>query len=94
MSDEAVQVGRLVSSIQGRDSGRFYLVVGAEGGTMVRVADGEGRRVEKPKRKNIKHLRFYHLLAEELAEKARTGKRVSNVDVRKAIKSMVETLQK
>lgn len=89
MSDKTVQVGRLVCSTQGRDSGRFYLVVGIEDETKVRVADGEGRKVENPKKKNIKHLKFYDAVAQELADKVRRGKRITNEDVRKELKSLV-----
>ena len=46
-----VQIGLLVRSTRGRDRGRYYLVVGMESETKVRVADGDLRRVESPKRK-------------------------------------------
>ena len=45
-----VQIGLLVRSTRGRDRGRYYLVVGMESETKVRVADGDLRRVESPKR--------------------------------------------
>lgn len=86
-------IGRLVCSTQGRDSGKFYLVVGIESGTMVYVADGEERKVEKPKKKNLRHLKFYNSLAVEVADKAGSGKNLSNADVRKAIKTLLDILQ-
>lgn len=89
---ETVQIGRLVSSIRGRDSGRHYLVVGIESDSLVRVADGEGRKVDNPKRKNVKHLKFYEIVAGILSEKAQSGRRVTNEDVRKELKSLVEIL--
>lgn len=92
MSDNEVRIGQLVSSIQGRDSGMYYLVVQVEDETRVRVADGEGRKVEKPKSKNIKHLKFYDLVAGSIFEKAQIGKRVTSEDVRKEIKSLVSQL--
>lgn len=92
MSGNEVRIGQLVSSIQGRDSGMFYLVVQIENETRVRVADGEGRKVEKPKSKNIKHLKFYNTFAGNILEKAQAGKRVTNEDVRKELKSLVSQL--
>lgn len=92
MSETTVQIGHLVCSIQGRDSGRFYLVVEIEDGSRVRVADGEGRKVDNPKRKNVKHLKFYDVIAGEVTDKAQNGKRVTNADVRKELKSLVENL--
>jgi len=92
MSENEVRIGQLVSSIQGRDSGMFYLVVQIENETRVRVADGEGRKVEKPKNKNIKHLKFYNAVAGNIFEKAQIGKRITNEDVRKELKSLVSQL--
>lgn len=92
MSENAVRIGQLVSSIQGRDSGMFYLVVQVENESRVRVADGEGRKVEKPKIKNVKHLKFYDIVAERIFERAQIGKRVTSEDVRKELKSLVSQL--
>jgi len=86
------QVGHLVSSTRGRDYGRFYLVLGIEDGRRVRVADGEVRKVEKAKRKNVKHLKFYGVTANEVAEKALSGKKIANTDVRNELKSLVNQL--
>lgn len=90
MSENVVQIGRLVCSMQGRDSGRFYLVVGSVNETGVLLADGEVRKVVNPKRKNIKHLKFYDKIAEELFTNAINGKRITDVDVRKELKSLIE----
>jgi len=51
-----LQVGSVVYSAAGRDKYRFYAVVGAEG-EVVLIADGKARKLEKPKRKNVLHLR-------------------------------------
>lgn len=49
--------GRVVISSAGHDGGRFMVVTGADGG-FVYVADGKERKLESPKKKNIKHVRF------------------------------------
>jgi len=92
MSENTVRIGQLVSSIQGRDSGRFYLITGIENETMVNVADGEGRKLENPKRKNCKHLILYDVVAGYILEKVQIGKKVTNTDVRKELKSLVSQL--
>ncbi len=92
MSENTVRIGQLVSSIQGRDSGRFYLITGIENETMVNVADGEGRKVENPKRKNCKHLILYDAVAGYMLEKVQFGKKITNTDVRKELKSLVSQL--
>ncbi len=47
--------GRVVRSKAGRDKGKFLAAAGMSGG-MVLVCDGRERPLEKPKRKNPKHL--------------------------------------
>lgn len=51
-----IRVGRVVISSAGHDSGRRMLVTGADGG-FVFVADGKERKLDSPKKKNIKHVR-------------------------------------
>lgn len=92
MSENTVRIGQLVSSIQGRDCGRFYLITGIENETMVNVADGEGRKLANPKRKNCKHLILYDAVAGYILEKVQKGKKVTNTDVRKELKSLVSQL--
>ena len=51
-----IKAGSVVISSAGHDKGRFMLVVGADGGKIL-VADGKERRLDTPKKKNIKHIR-------------------------------------
>ena len=50
-------VGRIVCSKAGRDKGYFMVVVESEE-NYVLVCHGKERPLERPKRKNIKHLQF------------------------------------
>jgi len=59
---------------------------------MVLMIDGEKRKVNSPKRKNLKHLKVYSAVATMLVEKIQAGKRIADADVRKAIKSLVESV--
>ena len=47
--------GCVARSLSGRDAGRFYAVLSLAGGK-AEIADGKVRRLERPKRKNPKHL--------------------------------------
>ncbi len=62
--------GTVVISRAGRDKGYFMLVIGEEGGCPV-VADGKERPLERPKRKNPKHLQKtdYKIDLEQLTDK-------------------------
>lgn len=55
---EAYTPGELVQSRSGRDKGRALVVLGQEG-EFVYVADGELRRLQRPKKKKAMHLRPY-----------------------------------
>ena len=48
-------LGQVVLSKAGKDSGSFYAII-AEEGDFAYIADGRLRKVDKPKRKRIKHL--------------------------------------
>lgn len=50
-----MQIGSVVKSKSGHDSGSFYVVVALEG-EFAYIADGRRRKVAKPKKKNVKHL--------------------------------------
>lgn len=47
--------GSLVWALAGREKGSCFVAVGVDGG-FVYLADGRHRKVEKPKRKSIKHI--------------------------------------
>ncbi|SHJ06736.1 KOW domain-containing RNA-binding protein [Desulfofundulus thermosubterraneus] len=83
--------GRLVSSTAGRDYGKFYLILDRVNETRVRVVNGADRKVSGPKLKNIKHLKVYPLVAGDIAHKVSTGQRVTDLDVRRALKELLET---
>lgn len=48
--------GCVVKSTAGHDGGRFYVILSLQDGYAT-IADGKERKVERPKRKSIKHLR-------------------------------------
>lgn len=51
-----ITVGRVVRSTAGRDKGRLFLVVGVFDEEHLLIADGDLRKVEKPKKKKLRHL--------------------------------------
>lgn len=59
-----IVIGSVVRSIAGHDKGDLLLVVDMADGYAY-VSDGKLRRVEKPKKKKIKHLQGTHYVTEE-----------------------------
>jgi len=89
MSSGILQVGQLVSSKAGRDKDKYFLVLDILNESFVRVVDGEKRKLESPKRKNIKHLKVHPVVAASLAEKFKAGERVTDGEVCQAINGLV-----
>ena len=61
-------IGRIVCSKAGRDKDYFMVVVKSEG-DYVYVCDGKERPLDRPKRKNIKHLQFTNTVLETVSFK-------------------------
>ena len=79
-----IEKADVVISLNGRDKGRRFLVVGSEDGYSMLV-DGKSRRVEKPKRKNNKHLILEDKAGGSIAEKLGGGEKVTNNEIRRAL---------
>ncbi|MDY5730412.1 MAG: KOW domain-containing RNA-binding protein [Eubacteriales bacterium] len=63
MNVQTFEIGRVVLSTQGRDKGRLFIVVDSINEAFVSIADGDLRKLNKPKRKKIKHLKASPYLA-------------------------------
>lgn len=83
-------LGQLVRSSAGRDKGRLMIVTKTVDTDYVYVADGNLRKVENPKRKKIKHLKTLGIRAETVADKLSNKRKVSNEEVRKALKELAD----
>ncbi|MCL6548110.1 MAG: KOW domain-containing RNA-binding protein [Alicyclobacillus sp.] len=79
-------VGRIVEITRGRDRGTFAVVLGFEADRFVLVADGDKRKVEKPKKKNGLHVRSTPYVAQEVLEALQTQGKVTNARLRHALR--------
>lgn len=76
--------GRMVRSLQGRDSGRCFVVLNVDG-DFVLMADGGLRKTGRPKRKKMMHLHATPVLFPEISSKLRSGFPVADSELRKAL---------
>lgn len=90
VQDGNVVVGQLAVSKRGRDRGEPYLVLEIIDEAFVYLVNGDKRRIDNPKRKNVKHVQFYPAVAEQLAQQWEAGQHVGNVEVRKVITGLIE----
>lgn len=84
------EIGRIAISKQGHDKGSWLVVVGLVDQQYVLVADGKNRKLEKPKKKQTKHLRAKPYLAEDIAEMIELGRPLLDSDIRKAIQAALQ----
>ncbi len=75
---------RLAVSMSGHDKGGVYAIVKEEADA-VYLADGKRRTLEKPKKKNKKHVQVIKQLPEEVAEVFAQGN-FRNEEIKRAIK--------
>lgn len=87
---ELPPIGSVVEVIQGRDAGLVAIVVGHVDVSFVLVADGSIRRSDKPKKKNLLHIRSLRYVAHDVAGKLSHGEHVSNAQLRYAVRTFVE----
>lgn len=83
-----IMIGQVVISQAGRDKGHYYMVVKVLNNNHVLLVDGKMKTLEKPKKKNIKHLQKYAGRDSELTESIKSLK-VKDQDIREAIKRLV-----
>jgi len=86
-------IGRVAYSKAGRDKGRLFIVIGVIDEDFVLISDGDLRPVEKPKKKRIKHLKYTDLVAENIVEILKNGRKLINADIQKTLNEMQNLLQ-
>ena len=74
----------IVKATAGRDAGKFFFVLAVQGDFLL-LADGKHRRAETPKRKRQKHVALVGESHSLVAEKIRSGEKITNSELRKAI---------
>ena len=77
-----LRIADIVISINGRDAGKKFIVIETETGYSL-IADGKGRKYEKPKRKKNKHLKVDNTASGKLADKLISGEKVTNSEIRR-----------
>jgi len=74
----------VVIPLNGRDVGKRFLVIGTQDEYSL-LADGKGRREEKPKRKKNKHIKLEGRAEGPIAEKLIEGEKITNNEIRRTL---------
>ena len=89
MSDDLT--GRLVFSTSGRDKGLPFILVGISRQGFYLLADGRLRKIEKPKRKNPRHVQLTNQADEAIRTALLAEKQPENYVIQYAIRQMLGT---
>lgn len=77
-------VGSVVISKAGRDKGDWFVVLGLEGDYAM-LANGNLRKVDKPKKKKLKHLQKTNYVSDKISEEMKNVGKITDSAVRKVL---------
>lgn len=83
-----ISIGQAVLSKAGRDRGRLLLVIEILDDVYVKVADGDLRPIERPKKKKVKHLTLTKQVAGDIKDRIESQKKVTNDVLMEALKTL------
>lgn len=83
-------IGRLAISSSGKDKGYIFMIY-SSGINNVNLVDGNLRRINNPKKKNIKHIEILNTKSEKISEKIKTNKKVFDSEIYSFIKNYKTT---
>ncbi|TCS81525.1 KOW domain-containing RNA-binding protein [Tepidibacillus fermentans] len=86
--EHSFQIGEIVEVTQGREKGKFGIVLGFEQDRLL-IADGDKRKFDKPKKKNIRHVRTTGYISKEAVRAFQETGKVSNAKMRYIIQDFL-----
>ncbi|WP_066189266.1 MULTISPECIES: KOW domain-containing RNA-binding protein [Gracilibacillus] len=89
-SDSYPELGQVVQILQGREAGQFAVVIKKVDSRFVLLADGDKRKYDRPKKKNMQHIAYTPFISPEVKRSLLETGRVTNGKLRYAIKKFVE----
>ena len=83
-----LDIGQIVKSKAGRDKGKFFVVFEKIDAKYVLIVDGSLRRIDKPKKKQIKHLAKTNIISNEIRAAILNNEKISNGFIRKEFEKL------
>jgi large subunit ribosomal protein L14e len=92
--DQTPLPGQIAKILKGRDAGNYCVIVRVVDGRFVEVADGDKRKFDRAKKKNLNHLELQRYISVEVKNSIEETGKVTNGKLRFAIaKFMDEELE-
>lgn len=86
-------LGQIVKVLRGRDQGKAAVIVRILDHRFVWIADGDKRKFDQPKKKNVNHLQLTNHISTEVLNSLIESGRVTNGKLRYAINKFLEREQ-
>ncbi len=83
-----IDIGQVVKSIQGRDKGKFFIVIERIDNDYLLLVDGKIRKMDKPKKKKVKHLVKLNMQSEEVKDRVLNNKKMNNAFIRRELERL------
>jgi ribosomal protein L14E/L6E/L27E len=84
------QLGQIVKVLRGRDADKYAVIIGIIDQRYVLIADGDKRKFDSPKKKNIVHLELQPSISSEVVNSLKESGRVTNGKLRYAVSQYSE----
>ncbi|MGG0719882.1 KOW domain-containing RNA-binding protein [Robertmurraya massiliosenegalensis] len=88
-----LQLGQIVLISHGRDAGQYAIIVRLLDERFVLVADGDKKKFDRPKKKNLLHLELIDYVSPEVQRSLLETGRVTNGKLRYALKKFESSLR-
>ncbi|GAA5417680.1 hypothetical protein Pryu01_02755 [Paraliobacillus ryukyuensis] len=88
-ADSYPQIGQVVQILQGREAGQYAIVINIVDDRFALLADGEKRKYDRPKKKNLNHVVPMNFISPEVKDSLLETGRVTNGKLRFAISKFV-----
>jgi ribosomal protein L14E/L6E/L27E len=83
-----LSIGQVAISTAGRDKDHKFVVLCIIDDQYVYISDGDTRKLDKPKKKKVKHLKKLNHVFQGIKDKLESEEKLSNSEIRKLLKSI------
>ncbi|HEU5139019.1 MAG TPA: KOW domain-containing RNA-binding protein [Bacillales bacterium] len=88
--DHSPKLGQLVKILRGKDYDQYSVIVEIINQRFVRIADGDRRKFDRAKKKNLIHLELQDFISPEITRSLEEAGRVTNGKLRFAVAKFLE----
>jgi large subunit ribosomal protein L14e len=87
------QLGQIVRILRGRDLNKYAVIIEIVDQRFILIADGDKRKFDQPKKKNLLHLQLQDAISHEVVNSLLETGRVTNGKLRFALNKFVQSGQ-